>query len=190
MTAARQQRKRTAGLAPIAAWRRRRRSAAASWPRRARGATEQVVIDRHTGLAISGFDPVAYFTDGAPVEGRARSNARFAGAVWRFRNERQPRGLRSPIPRSITPRFGGYDPVGGRARRRGAGQPAAVAHRRASGSICSSRRRARRPSPPTATASSPTAERPMAERARHARAVSSRLTSAVHRRAPPGRPRR
>ena len=29
--------------------------------------TERVVVDRHTGLAISGYDPVTYFTDAKPV---------------------------------------------------------------------------------------------------------------------------
>ena len=33
--------------------------------------TERVVVDRHTGLALYGVDPVAYFTDGKPVAGRA-----------------------------------------------------------------------------------------------------------------------
>ena len=32
--------------------------------------TEWVVVNRYTGLAIDGFDPVAYFVDGAPKEGR------------------------------------------------------------------------------------------------------------------------
>ena len=32
--------------------------------------TERIVTDRHTGLAISGFDPVAYFTDAVPRKGR------------------------------------------------------------------------------------------------------------------------
>ena len=33
--------------------------------------TERIVTDLHTGLAISGYDPVAYFTDAAPIVGRA-----------------------------------------------------------------------------------------------------------------------
>src|SRR5262249_25442607 len=49
--------------------------------------TEQVVTDRNTGLAISGFDPVAYFVDGAPLQGKDAFEYAFAGAVWRFRNE-------------------------------------------------------------------------------------------------------
>jgi len=74
------------------------------------GATEQVVIDWHNGLAISGFDPVAYFTDRAPAMGRADIECSFAGAVWRFRNI----GNRAAFladPEIYRPRFGGYDPV-------------------------------------------------------------------------------
>jgi hypothetical protein len=38
----------------------------------ARAATsERVVVDRYTGLAIGGFDPVAFFTDARPVQGDA-----------------------------------------------------------------------------------------------------------------------
>jgi hypothetical protein len=73
-------------------------------------ATEQVVIDWHTGLAISGFDPVAYFTDGAPGMGRADVECTFAGVVWRFRNI----GNRAAFladPEVYQPRFGGYDAV-------------------------------------------------------------------------------
>ena len=74
------------------------------------GATERVVIDWHSGLAISGFDPVAYFTDGAPAMGRADIECSFAGAVWRFRNI----GNRAAFladPEVYGPRFGGYDSV-------------------------------------------------------------------------------
>ncbi len=31
--------------------------------------TERVVVNRHTGLAIDGFDPVAYFTDAEAAKG-------------------------------------------------------------------------------------------------------------------------
>ena len=49
--------------------------------------TERVVVDPHSGLAILGFDPVAYFTDGEARPGRDAFEQAFAGAVWRFRNE-------------------------------------------------------------------------------------------------------
>ena len=32
--------------------------------------TERVVVNRYTGLAIEGFDPVAYFVDARPLIGR------------------------------------------------------------------------------------------------------------------------
>jgi YHS domain-containing protein len=73
--------------------------------------TERVVTDRHTGFAIYGIDPVAYFTDKKPVTGRAEFEFRFAGAIWRFANE----GNRAAFvadPKIYMPRFGGYDPVG------------------------------------------------------------------------------
>src|SRR5215204_5162597 len=50
--------------------------------------TERVVVDPRTGLAIHGFDPVAYFTDAIPSAGREELEVAYAGAVWRFR--RQP----------------------------------------------------------------------------------------------------
>ncbi|MGE3149299.1 MAG: YHS domain-containing (seleno)protein [Pseudorhodoplanes sp.] len=75
------------------------------------GTTERVVADWRTGLAIGGFDPVAYFTDAAPVEGRPEYEASFAGVTWRFRNE----GNRAAFldhPEIYAPQFGGHDPVG------------------------------------------------------------------------------
>jgi hypothetical protein len=73
--------------------------------------TERVVVDRNTGLAISGFDPVAYFIDGEARAGKGDFEYRFAGAVWRFRNEGNL-GAFAADPEIYLPRFGGYDPVG------------------------------------------------------------------------------
>jgi hypothetical protein len=72
--------------------------------------TQRIVVDELRGLALSGFDPVGYFTDSKPVIGRGELEYRFAGAVWRFRNE----GNRAAFvehPEVYTPVFGGYDPV-------------------------------------------------------------------------------
>jgi hypothetical protein len=77
----------------------------------AAGTTELVVVDRHTGLAIGGFDPVAYFTDGAPMLGKSEHEYGFAGGVWRFRNAGN-RGAFIADAGVYSPRFGGYDPVG------------------------------------------------------------------------------
>jgi hypothetical protein len=72
---------------------------------------EKVVVDRNSGLAILGFDPVAYFTDAAALPGKGEIEQVLAGVVWRFRNE----GNRAAFvadPDVYRPRFGGYDPVG------------------------------------------------------------------------------
>jgi hypothetical protein len=73
--------------------------------------TERVVINRFSGLAIEGFDPVAYFVNREPVMGSPDFEASQGGAVWRFHSE----GNRASFvahPEVYGPQFGGYDPVG------------------------------------------------------------------------------
>ena len=71
---------------------------------------ERTVVNVNTGLAISGFDPVAYFTEGGPKLGRPDVELSQGGTVWRFRNEGN-RAAFAGHPDVYTPRFGGYDPV-------------------------------------------------------------------------------
>jgi hypothetical protein len=80
---------------------------------------ERVAVDLHTGLAISGFDPVAYFVEASPVLGKGDFEHALAGAVWRFRNEGNLAAF-VDNPEVYMPRFGGYDPV---AVARGVGVP-------------------------------------------------------------------
>jgi len=72
--------------------------------------TERVVMNRFTGLAIEGFDPVAYFVDGRPLRGLPDFEAGLFGAVWRFRNEGNMASFLAH-PEVYGPRFGGYDPI-------------------------------------------------------------------------------
>jgi YHS domain-containing protein len=72
--------------------------------------TERIVVDALRGLALSGFDPVAYFTDAKPLIGRGELEYAFAGATWRFRNEGN-RAAFAEHPEVYTPVFGGYDPI-------------------------------------------------------------------------------
>ena len=76
----------------------------------AQATTERVVVNRFTGLAISGFDPVAYFTETSAVRGDERFEAVHDGAVWRFRNEGNRAAFVSH-PEVYAPQFGGYDPI-------------------------------------------------------------------------------
>jgi hypothetical protein len=82
----------------------------ASFPSIRAATTEQIVADRHSGLAINGFDPVAYFLDGTATLGKDAFEHPFAGVVWRFHNEGN-RAVFIADPQTYIPRFGGYDPV-------------------------------------------------------------------------------
>jgi hypothetical protein len=72
--------------------------------------TARIVVDWHTGLAIHGYDPVAFFTDGTPLPGSSAFELRHAGVVWRFRNVGN-RAAFAERPDIYMPRYGGYDPV-------------------------------------------------------------------------------
>ena len=72
--------------------------------------TERVITNRYSGLAIGGYDVLAYFIDARPELGLPDFEAAQGGAVWRFRNE----GNRASFiahPEIYGPQFGGYDPV-------------------------------------------------------------------------------
>jgi hypothetical protein len=72
--------------------------------------TERIVVDRNSGLAISGFDPVAYFTDAQALQGKGEFEQVVGGAVWRFRNAGN-RAAFMADPEVYAPRYGGYDPI-------------------------------------------------------------------------------
>lgn len=59
------------------------------------------------GLALSGYDAVAYFTDGKPVEGQASFETEWNGARWRFASAAH-RDAFAADPAKYAPRFGGF----------------------------------------------------------------------------------
>jgi hypothetical protein len=73
--------------------------------------TERIVVDWNTGLAIGGYDPVAYFTDGKQMLGSADFELSSSGVMWRFRNIGNREAFAAD-PDVYTPQFGGYDPLG------------------------------------------------------------------------------
>jgi len=120
MTAARQERKsRHFRALLVAFWGIAALAVGSAPPSIGAATTEWVVTNRYTGLAIDGFDPVDYFVEGAPKEGRADLELRSDGAVWRFRNEGN-RAAFAGAPAVYAPRFGGHDPM---AMARGAATP-------------------------------------------------------------------
>jgi hypothetical protein len=62
---------------------------------------------RWTGVAIEGTDPVAYFTQGKPVEGSSDFTVEWGGARWRFVSARN-RDLFKASPGKYAPQFGGW----------------------------------------------------------------------------------
>jgi len=115
MTTARRKRKQfcasLAAIAGLAAYAFLVFVLAAGPPTEGAAATERIVVDWHTGLAISGYDPVGFFTDGKPVAGNPDFELRYGGAVWRFANIGN-RAAFAAQPDVYMPQYGGYDPVG------------------------------------------------------------------------------
>lgn len=59
------------------------------------------------GIAINGYDPVAYFTEGAPVEGSAEFTADYMGATFRF-SSADNKAMFEADPAKFAPQYGGY----------------------------------------------------------------------------------
>lgn len=59
------------------------------------------------GLAIKGYDPVSYFTDGAPAKGDKRFEIKHGGAQWRFATQAHL-DLFKANPEKYAPQYGGY----------------------------------------------------------------------------------
>jgi YHS domain-containing protein len=59
------------------------------------------------GIAIQGYDPVAYHTIGEPTEGSSRFTADWDGATWYFVSA-EHRDLFADDPERYAPHYGGY----------------------------------------------------------------------------------
>ena len=59
------------------------------------------------GLAISGYDTVAYFTEGKPQKGDAEFQHSWQDATWQFANQSH-RDLFAADPEAYVPEFGGF----------------------------------------------------------------------------------
>ena len=60
-----------------------------------------------SGVAIQGYDPVAFFTDGKPVKGDQKFLAKHEGAIYFFASK-EHKDLFKADPAKYTPVFGGY----------------------------------------------------------------------------------
>ncbi len=65
------------------------------------------VFSSWRGLAIRGYDPVAYFSDGRPVEGSGEHSFEWKGATWRFASAENRKRFAAD-PQRYAPQYGGY----------------------------------------------------------------------------------
>jgi len=77
-------------------------SAAATAP-----AAKQLVNVDKDGVIVDGYDVVAYFTDGKPVEGKHEFESAFGGATYRFASA-EHKALFDGAPAKYAPQFGGF----------------------------------------------------------------------------------
>ena len=65
----------------------------------------------YTGIlsstALGGYDPVAYFSAGKPVEGRADLTYSYKGATWRFASQQNLDAFKAR-PEAYAPQYGGH----------------------------------------------------------------------------------
>ena len=77
-----------------------------------------------SGLAIHGYDPVAYFIDGKAVEGKADVTAEHNGATYRFATA-EHRSQFLADPEKYLPQYGGYCAYGTSVGKKFNGDPTA-----------------------------------------------------------------
>jgi YHS domain-containing protein len=63
-------------------------------------------VDR-SGVAIKGYDPVAFFTANKPVKGSREWESKHDGAIYRFSSEENKKAFDAD-PEQYEPAFGGY----------------------------------------------------------------------------------
>ena len=59
------------------------------------------------GIAIKGYDPVAYFSQGAPHKGKPEFTVEYKGAKWQFASA-ENKALFEANPEKYEPAYGGY----------------------------------------------------------------------------------
>jgi YHS domain-containing protein len=74
------------------------------------GSTSPVNVDAQ-GLALRGYDPVAYFEGGKPTRGTEKLSASYGGARYLFASESH-RKLFLANPNKYIPQYGGFCAVG------------------------------------------------------------------------------
>ncbi len=70
-------------------------------------AADAKTVYQSRGVAIDGTDPVAYFTEGKPVKGKAAHTVQWNGATWQFASDANKAAFEAD-PAKYAPQYGGY----------------------------------------------------------------------------------
>lgn len=71
---------------------------------------EEMQRDTRSGLALHGYDPVAYQAEGRALAGRAEHELSHRGRAWRFATAANREAFRE-APETYEPAFAGFDPL-------------------------------------------------------------------------------
>lgn len=91
----------------IAGWTVGRPSVRAASPDQIAARAPVAELNNKDGLAVKGYDVVAYFADGRPVKGTANESYQWQGATWQFASpDHRAAFMREPT--KYAPQYGGY----------------------------------------------------------------------------------
>lgn len=81
--------------------------ALASSPEQIAARPPVAALNVHGGVAVKGYDVVAYFTDNKPVKGSPEFTCPWQGATWQFASA-EHRAAFARAPAKYAPQYGGY----------------------------------------------------------------------------------
>lgn len=70
-------------------------------------AADEIYTGTFSNKAVSGYDTVAYFTEGQPVKGDSQWQVEYKGADWYF-SSKENLGKFKANPENYAPQYGGY----------------------------------------------------------------------------------
>jgi len=76
-------------------------------PSTAHAAKSPIYTGFLSSKAVSGYDPVAYFTESKPVKGKKQFSMEYEGATWLFSSQANLDSFKAD-PEKYAPQYGGY----------------------------------------------------------------------------------
>jgi YHS domain-containing protein len=67
----------------------------------------EIYTGTFSSLAVGGYDSVAYFKAGRPMQGNEQFETKYKGAIWRFASKENLDAF-TANPAAFAPQFGGY----------------------------------------------------------------------------------